>query len=667
MVRWSRGDELAEHRAENESSLANRERNPDADHSEGLGVRRERGSKPDTLLVSAPAEREVFSFAGFSLDARRRLLFGANGAPISLTGRAFDTLLYLVEHPNALIDKQALMKAVWPNAVVEENNLNQTISAVRRVLGESPGEHRFIVTIPGRGYRFAPPVTRSDSAAATDEAISAAGGDAVTPPSASVAVLPFVNLTGEASKEYFCDGLAEALISELVQVNGLKVPARTSSFAYKGRSVDVRTIGRDLGVAAVLEGSVRSAGERLRVTAQLVNAQSGFHFWSQNYDRAFGDVFSLEDEIAGEIVEALKRTMNVQVPSTTARTPPTRDPEAYRLYLQGRAAAMPAALTLYAQALAKDPRFALAYAASAQTRVNLAAFGSVDSNALSDAKRQAEQALALEPRLPVAHAALGAVSAWRGNWLDSVDHYQEAIRLGPDDPSPTSHHAIFVLSTSGHLQEALEEINRAYRLAPAAVGIVSSLGAAYNLMGRTAEALRFANLAADIGGAEHPLVHIVRMWAAIRSGDYEEAVEIEMKAPWSGARSDAGRSTMKQVYAALGGRAERGAAVRSLRALLEAPNAADPLSQRKEDGIFLSVLLGDLDLAFESANRWLDRFARSGTIGTTWGVLWIPELHAFRRDPRFQALVDRLKLFDYWKRHGPPDDCELTEGRIVCR
>jgi TolB-like protein/tetratricopeptide (TPR) repeat protein len=610
----------------------------------------------------------MLSFEGFSLDPRRRLLFGANGTPIPLVGRAFDTLLYLIEHAGELVDKQTLMKAVWPIVVVDENNLSQTISALRRVLGESPGEHRFIVTVPGRGYRFAPPVERLELASRTTGGITSdpantENGD----PSASVAVLPFANLTGDPSKGYFCDGIAEALIDALVRVVGLKVPARTSSFAYKGRSVDVREIGRDLRVATVLEGSVRTAGERIRVTAQLVNAQTGFHLWSHSYDRAFGDVFMLEDEITAAIVETLKRTMNARVPSTVAQMPPTRDPEAYRLYLQGRVATMPAALDLFQQALARDPQFARAYAASAQVRMNLASLGNVDANTISEAEREARYAFALEPQLCEASAALGTISAWRGNWLEAAGAFHEAIRLGPDDSRPTSLHAIYVLNTTGHLQETLEQIDHAYRHAPASVGIIATLGTTYTLLGKTAEAVRYANLVVSLGGAEHPLVQFVQVWAAIRNGEYEKAAEIEMKARWSGLRSDVGRGTIRHVFEALGGRARPDEAARQLRTLLEQSNAAEPLAQRKEDGISLSVLLGDLDLAFDSANRWLDQFARSGTIGTAWGVLWMPELRPFRRDPRFQAVAARLKLFDYWKRYGPPDHCELVQDRIVCR
>jgi hypothetical protein len=163
------------------------------------------------------------------------------------------------------------------------------------------------------------------------------------------------------------------------------------------------------------------------------------------------------------------------------------------------------------------------------------------------------------------------------------------------------------------------------------------------------------------------LVQFVQVWAAIRNGEFEKAAEIEMKARWSGLRAEQGRNTIRHVFQALAGRTKPDMAARELRTLLEQSNPSEPLAQRKEDGIFLPVLLGDLDLAFDSANRWLDRFARFGAIGTAWGILWVPELRPFRSDPRFQALAKRMKLFDYWRNYGPPDRCEVAHDRIVCQ
>jgi TolB-like protein len=254
------------------------------------------------------AARIQYEFNNFRLDPQQRLLLsGAEGRPIPMAPKVFDTLLYFIERRGELLDKTTLMKAIWPNIVVEENSLNQNISTLRRVLGESPGEHRFIVTEPGRGYRFVADVkTVTVPASAPRAGVPA---EAPPPPAApisspgqpsrsSIAVLPFANLTGDPGKEYFSDGMAEELIHTLARIPGLRVPARTSSFAYKGRNTDVRQIARDLQVGAVLEGNVRSADERIRVTAQLIDAESGYHLWSQNYDRKFEDIFELQDALA---------------------------------------------------------------------------------------------------------------------------------------------------------------------------------------------------------------------------------------------------------------------------------------------------------------------------------------------------------------------------------
>ncbi len=231
----------------------------------------------------------VYDFGDFRLlAAQRRLTARSDGRAIELTPKALDALRCLVQHPGELLDKSTLIAAVWPNVVVEENNLNQVISALRRALGDGSGGRRFIVTVPGRGYQFVAPVQE-----VRDGASSPPAAPATTATRKSVAVLPFINLTGDPAKDYFSDGMAEELIHILARVPGLKVPSRTSSFAYKGRNVDVREIARELDVGSVLEGSVRSAGERIRVTAQLIDGSSGFHLWSENFDRQFGDVFEL--------------------------------------------------------------------------------------------------------------------------------------------------------------------------------------------------------------------------------------------------------------------------------------------------------------------------------------------------------------------------------------
>jgi TolB-like protein len=234
-----------------------------------------------------PPDSKIYEFAEFRVDVSKRLVT-KGGNPIPLTPKVFDTLVYLVRHGGTVIEKDELMREIWPDAVVEENNLTQNVSTLRQALGEAGGDRRYIVTVPGRGYRFAARVRGS----------AAAIGAAASQGSSAIAVLPFVNMSADPENEYFCDGLAEELINALSKIEELKVAARTSAFTFKGRDARVADIGQVLGVNVILEGSVRRSGDRLRVTAQLIDVSSGYHLWSERYDREMRDVFAMQDDIA---------------------------------------------------------------------------------------------------------------------------------------------------------------------------------------------------------------------------------------------------------------------------------------------------------------------------------------------------------------------------------
>ena len=255
-----------------------------------------------------------YSFGEYRLDLARGTLLKA-GADVKLRPKSFEVLRLLIERHGQLVTKDELLAAVWGHTVVTEDSIFQCLIDVRRAIGDE--SQQMIKTVPRRGYIFDVPVTVSDAASrdygvtvsgiAAPEREAAGRSSAPSPPQSgprllrngllvpvdrstprsSIAVLPFTNLTGDAGKEYFGDGLAEELIHVLARVPGLSVAARTSSFAYKGRNADVRQIARELEVGTVLEGSVRSAGERIRVTAQLIDGETGFHLWSQHYDRRF--------------------------------------------------------------------------------------------------------------------------------------------------------------------------------------------------------------------------------------------------------------------------------------------------------------------------------------------------------------------------------------------
>ena len=234
------------------------------------------------------SERE-YRIGRLALLPHRQLLAG--NVPVPLGRKALELLTVLAEAEGALVTKDELMTAVWPNVTVEENALQVHIAALRKALGEDAEQ---LLTVRSLGYRLVHhgPVTHTSRHG---------------PPPTAVAVLPFANLTGEPALDYLGDGIAEELINALTHQPGLRVSSRTSSFAFKGHDESARTIAQDLGVGSIVEGSVRKAGDRLRITAQLVDAESGFHIWSENYDRMAGDALALEDEVARIVVAVLER------------------------------------------------------------------------------------------------------------------------------------------------------------------------------------------------------------------------------------------------------------------------------------------------------------------------------------------------------------------------
>ena len=628
--------------------------------------------------------RHFYEFSEFRLDPQqRRLISSADGRPIPLVPKAFDTLLYLIERRGELIGKTDLMKAIWPNLVVEENSLNQSISAIRRSLGERPGEHRFIVTEPGRGYRFVADV-RLASALPGEGARSqpASPQSAASPPPTprpatyrSIAVLPFANLTGDAAKDYISDGLAEELIHTLARIPGLKVPSRTSSFAYKGRSIDLRQIARDLDVSAVLEGSVRSAGERIRVSAQLIDGNNGFHLWSQQYDRELGDLFKLQDDLAFAIVETLRLTLDGKTAGGSLHEPPTRDPEAYQLYLQamslqGRMSpyeGIPRAVRLMERAIERDPDFARAHSAIAAMRATAIALDVRLPGTLADSERDILASLAIDSSLGATHAALGVIYSAQGKWVSAQERFREALARDDNDPSTHQAYGMHLLATVGLLRSYANSSLQAHRLAPALLGPLLNLAVAHMILNQAEPARRYAELAAELGvpRTAGPLQDILAQ-LEIRDGHFDQAAELAVAGLPPEVAADGGDETVRQQFRVLRDRSDVRPQIEALERL-HAHSDQGAMTQLMQRRFMLwYTQLGALDQAFALASQSLDHFARFGTIGMAWGFLWMPEMLAFRRDPRFQLLCRRLALFDYWNAYGPPDNCELRAGQLLC-
>jgi TolB-like protein len=303
------------------------------------------------------------SFGRFRFDPVRRELCRDN-SPVRLGSRALDVLYVLASAEGAVVSKDELMARVWSGVVVEENNLHFQISSLRKVLDADGKGESWIVTVPGRGYRLLLPQQPPALADRPPERSSPA------PDRPSIVVLPFLNLSGDPAQEYFADGMVEEITTALSRIRSLFVIARTSSFAYKGQALEVARIGRELGVRYVLEGSVRKGGDRVRITAQLIDASTGAHLWADRFDGPLEGVFELQDRVASSVAGVIEPALEAaEAARSTARL--TTDLTAYDLYLRAHAMVwssarqIPQALPLLEQAIARDPDYgpALAWAA----------------------------------------------------------------------------------------------------------------------------------------------------------------------------------------------------------------------------------------------------------------------------------------------------------------
>ena len=458
--------------------------------------------------------KSTFSFRDFELDPLERRLMRA-GESIALTPKVFDTLVFLVERAGRLVSKEELIQGVWPRGFVDESNLTKHIWLIRRALGEAEQGTAFIETVPKIGYRFVAPVTRGSEGAAaalphTPPVIASAllegGGRDKTKRVAivaaalvaiasvvalwmhygsssqkahqaqiamadrSIAVLPFTDLSERKDQEYFADGMAEEIIDLLVKIPGLKVVSRTSSFRFKDKPEDLRSIGTQLGVAYILEGSVRQSGGRLRVTAQLIDSRNGAHLYSQSYDRDLSDVLKMQDEIAIALAQALQ----LEVEENIVSRPALHSSDAYTLYLQGLHASsrfdqegMEQAVSDFERVIELDPSFAPAHLMLGNAYFLLGAYGFLPPAIAFERDRLAnEHALALDPNLALAHAQLGDVHrAFDRDWSAADRELKQALALAPADGDILFYAAVQSLGM-GRMDEALKHVNAALAYDP---------------------------------------------------------------------------------------------------------------------------------------------------------------------------------------------------------
>jgi adenylate cyclase len=435
--------------------------------------------------VQAPSSADICLFGEFRFDLRHGVLFRRDDrrlfAPLEMGSRALGILGVLVERPGELVSRAEIISAVWPETTVEDSNLDVQIAALRRVLDKSRTEGSCIQTIRGRGYRFTAPVTW----VAVDASTLPGSGLPPPPDKPSIAVLPFANMSGDPEQEYFADGMVEEIITALSRIRWLFVVARNSSFTYKGQALDVKQVGRELGVRYVVEGAVRRAGDSLRISVQLIDALSGAHLWADRFDSALADVFELQDNVASRIAGVIEPALQA---AETARSAdrPTNDLTAYDLYLRAyemffaSATLIPEALCLLERAIERDPRYGPALAWAAVCRLRLVGDGSstdpaADSRKSVEFARRALQAAGDDPGvLANAALALGRFGEDIGSTIALIDR---ALAINPSFARGWYIRAILRLF-AGEFDRAIEDAEASLRLSPR-----SRFGQVFNVIG----------------------------------------------------------------------------------------------------------------------------------------------------------------------------------------
>jgi len=622
--------------------------------------------------VTNDAQPKIYEFDEFRLDVSKRVLTGSNGENIPLTPKVFDTLVYLVGHGGKVIGKDELMREIWSDSIVEENNLNQNISILRRIFGEKPGEQRFIVTVAGHGYRFVPEVRtisdlRSGIADIASDPIldkqepsltNAIGhpklkagfvvavilllagvgyylwrgnGSSVDGRVKTLAVLPFKPLVLENRHEELEIGLADALIAKLSGSEDLVIRPLSAIRRYSSVDQDTLTAANELSVEAVLDGTIQTWGDRIRISAKLLRASDGKQLWAGQFDEKFTDIFVVQDAISERVASALKIKLGGKKHST-------ENIEAYQLYMKGRyniakgtPSDLKASIPFFEQAIALDPGYALAYTGLSHSYGVLGLLSdSTVADAVSKARAAEQKALELDDTLGEAHNTRCMGLFWY-DW-DWKSAEQECVRAIEIDPNNSDFHGNYamVLSNTGRHDEALAEAKRSRELNPLNLVQVALEGQFLLHAGRTDEALTHLKKMSDLE-PNFWMPYMIAASAHIEKGMFAEAIvesekEFELAgsnvyplAAFARARSDKRDEARIELSKMLG--------------LAEAKRAS-PYN--------IALLYNALDES-DKALEWLEKAYQSRDTKMT--LLKVePKWNNLRSEPRFLEIMRKMKF-----------------------
>ncbi len=510
------------------------------------------------------AER-TYIFENFQIDPARRLVTRIpEGEPLTLTHKAFQVLLMLVENKGTVVSKNDLMATVWPDSFVEEANLTQTISVLRKTLGENPNQHRFIVTETGKGYRFVAPVSESGEEAGDVEKSSGPRASFVRASALvvilaaifliasgfyfwprddaqasqtegrkqvkSIAVLPFKNIEPDRDNELLGIGMADAVITKLSHVKSIVVRQTKSVIRYADTTPEAIKVGRDINVDAVLEGNIQQADGRIRVAVRLYHVSDGALLWAENFDERDTDIFALQDSISEKVVNSLALQLNSDERDKLRRRY-TENIEAYKLYNRGRffwnnrnGNDLRKSIEVFEQALALDENYALAYSGLADSYVVLQFFSHTQKNDFfPKAKAAAEKALSLDPDLAEPHAALAMnKQLYDWDWEGAEAEFKLAIAANPNYATAHQWYGEF-LSSMGRFDESIAELEKAVELDPLSLSTNTALAQPYLASGRYAEAIEKLKPALELDqNFSLPILYMGRAYAGL--GNHKEAL-----------------------------------------------------------------------------------------------------------------------------------------------
>jgi TolB-like protein/DNA-binding winged helix-turn-helix (wHTH) protein/Flp pilus assembly protein TadD len=611
------------------------------------------------------AEKHLYQFGQYRIDSVERLLLRGEET-IALTPKAVDTLLVLVANSGRVVEKDELMKSVWPDTFVEEGALARNISALRKALGDDIEDFRYIETIPKRGYRFVAPVKDLSAPAVVPPdsklegpptrirriawlapvvvTILAAGlvfawftrDSRNSPRIASLAVLPLNNPSSDPAQEYFADGMTEELINSLAKIEALKVISQTSAMTYKGiKNKPLPVIARELNVDAIVEGSVLQSGDRVRITVQLFDGKTERQLWAQSYEQNLRDVLALQAEVASAIAREIRVKLTPQEKQRLTKSRQV-DPEAYLAYSYGRywwnkraPEDIQKGIEYFQRAIAKDPSYAPAYAGLADAYALLGSIGSdvlPPNEVMPKAKKAALEAVKLDDSLAEGHTSLAYVKlSYDWDFAGADLEFKRAIDLNPG--YATAHHwyAHYFLARS-QPEKALAEVRRALALDPLSLSINVGLGWCLYHAHRYDDAIQQFRLTLDLD-PNFSLAHSTLGMAYVQKRMYAEALAEFNKASTLPGSHTFALANIGRTYALSG----RGAEARQVLRELER-------SARQEyvPAMYVAAVYAALGTSDQSI-KWIEKAYEERSDYMIY-LMTEPSLDGLRSDPRFRDL-----------------------------